>query len=477
MKSSIQINPQIKIKKRTASRVPAVARTPWKYLAFMLAGLAGFTSLMAQQPVDLTLKDALRYALEANQNARKAKLDEENSQYQIDEVRARALPQINGSGTLTYNPILQLSAIPGELFGTPGTTTLVAFGQKWSANAGLSVSQALFDQSVLVGLKAAKTTKEFYRINAQLTQEQVIEQVATSYYRVLVQRQQVGVQDSTIKNTEKLQSVLQGLFENGLAKKIDIDRISVSLSNLKSSRQQSLNGVSLLENQLKFLMGMPIQTPINIPEVASASIHPQAVPQGDSVDVAGRTEIAVLQTQETLLRYQRDATKSEYYPSLSIGGGYSYQGLSNRFPVFKGKQRGANWFDVSSLSLNLRVPIFNGFATRARMRQADISIRKLNEDISSAKLSLNLDYENARTQINNSIITLGNQKSNVELAQQVYSDTQNNYNNGLANLTDLLNAENSLTEAQNNYISALLDYRVSEIQLIKSRGTLKTLLN
>ena len=55
--------------------------------------------------------------------------------------------------------------------------------------------------------------------------------------------------------------------------------------------------------------------------------------------------------------------------------------------------------------------------------------------------------------------------------------TKNNYIQGLASLTDLLEAENSLTEAQNNYTSAILDYKLAEIQLIKSKGELKSLLN
>ena len=431
----------------------------------------------AQQPKKLTLKDALIFALQANQNARKAKLDVENSQYQIDEAGARALPQVSGSGGLTYNPILQKSALPGDFFGQPGKSVLVAFGQKWNANAGVSLSQTLFDQSVFTGLKAARTTAEFYRLNSQLTEEQIIEQVATSYYQVLVQRQQVGVIDSTIRNTEKVQGVLQSLYENGLAKKIDVDRIAVNVSNLKSRRQQLLNGVELLQNQLKFYLGMPIQTRITIPDERFSLIKPQAIAKEDTIDVTGRTEMAVLKTQESLLHYQKQATKSEYYPTLSMSSSYSYQGLSNQFPVFRGKDNGANWFAVASVGLNLRVPIFNGFATKARLKQADISIRKLQEDIASTKLSLNLAYENARTQINNSIITLNNQKENVALAQKVYSNSQNNYNNGLATLTDLLEAENSLTEAQNNYSSALLDYRVAEIQFIKAQGTLRTLLN
>ena len=294
---------------------------------------------------------------------------------------------------------------------------------------------------------------------------------------MLVQRQQVGVIDSTIRNTEKVQGVLQSLYENGLAKKIDVDRIAVNVSNLKSRRQQLINGVELLQNQLKFYLGMPIQTPITIPAERFSLIKPQAIAKEDTIDVAGRTEMTVLKTQESLLQYQKQATKSEYYPTLSMSSSYSYQGLSNQFPVFRGKDNGANWFAVASVGLNLRVPIFNGFATKARLKQADVSIRKLQEDISSTKLSLNLAYENARTQINNSVITLNNQKENVALAQQVYSNSQNNYNNGLATLTDLLESENSLTEAQNNYSSALLDYRVAEIQFIKAQGKLKTLLN
>ena len=436
-------------------------------------------NLSAQEPVTLTLKDALNYALQANQNARKARLDVENSQYRIDEVKSRALPQINGSGSLTYNPLLQQSALP-NIFGpnpNPNETILIAFGQKWNANAGVSLSQAIFDQSVLTGLKAARTTEEFYRLNAQLTEEQIIEQVATNYYQVLVQREALTVLDTTIKNTTRVQQILQGQYENGLARKIDVDRIAVSITNLQANRQQLINGIAQVENALKFYMGMPVQTPIVIPAVAQNTIHPQAVLMSDSLDVSGRTEIRLLERQEDLLQYQKEAYKSEYYPSLSLSGNYSYQGIGNKVPVFKGQKQGVNWFDAASVSLNLRIPIFNGFATRSRIRQADVSIEKLKEDISLTTQSLNLAHENAKSQINNNLITLNSQQKNVELAQEIFFNTQNNYNNGLASLTDLLDAENALTEAQNNYSTALLQYRLAEIQLIKAKGQLKTLLN
>jgi outer membrane protein len=85
-------------------------------------------------------------------------------------------------------------------------------------------------------------------------------------------------------------------------------------------------------------------------------------------------------------------------------------------------------------------------------------------------------YENAKIQLRNSLATINAQKQNAELADEIYRSTQNNYNNGLANLTDLLDTENALTQAQNSYNQALLNYKIAEIQLIKSNGNIKSLL-
>lgn len=431
------------------------------------------TSLMARQP--LQLKDALEYSLKASQAARKARLEMENGNYKIDEVRARALPQLTANGSLNYNPILQLTALPGELAGQPGQTLLVAFGQTWNSGASLSLSQNLFDKSVFTGLKAAKSTQEYYQINAQLTDEQLIEQVATAYYQVLVQRHKIGVLDSTIANTQRVEAIIKGQYANGLARQIDVDRIAVSRSNLQTQRQQLINAVTQLENQLKFAMGMSIQTAISLPPVDFNSIQLGSLPGTDSLDISNRTEFRLLKQQETLLNYQKESYKSENFPTLSLSGNYGYQGLGNKFPW--SKSQGVNWFDYASVGLSLRIPIFNGFATRARVRQADVEIRKLQEDVAQTNLSLNLQYENAKTQIRNSLIILNNQEDNVALARKVFENTKNNYNNGLAPLTDLLDAETSLTEANNNHSAALLDYKLAEIQLIKAQGKLKSLLN
>ncbi len=434
----------------------------------------GLLAQAQQQPQTLTLKDALTYALKNKSDALKAQLDIENSEYQIQQARSRALPQISANGNLGYNPILQLNALPGDFFGAPGTVILAPLGQKWSAVGGVSLSQALFDQAVFTGLQAARSTREFYKINAQLTEEQVIERVANNYYQVFVQRQNLAVIDSNYANTTRVRNIVKGQFDNGLAKKIDLDRLTVNLSNINTRRQQLINAVALQENTLKFFMGMPIETEIVIP---STEFDVNLLALAEKPDVTKRTEYLLLENEGKLYNYQKKAIIAEYFPKLSLTANYNYIGQGPTMPLFATAKDGVYWSDFSAIALNLNIPIFTGFGTRARVRMAQIDIEKNKVDKDDTKLALDLAYENARTQIENSIITISNQKENVALAQEVLDNTQNNYQQGLASLTDLLDAENSLIQSQNSYSSALLDYKLAEIQLTKSRGELKTLLN
>lgn len=435
--------------------------------------LIAFTlSVHAQEAKTLSLKDAINYALENKADAKKAKLSVENSEHLIGEVRSRALPQISAQGNLMYNAILQEMAMPGEIVGLPGQTLLVAFGQKWTAIGGIHLSQNLFDYSVFTGLKAAKTTREFYKVNEQLTQEQVIEAVSKSYYQIFITKQKLETVNETLENTAKVQNTVQGLFDNGLAKKVDLDRIKVTVVNLKSSKQQLENAVKLQENALKFLIGMQIENPITLVE-ERIEIVPVLL---ENPNVKQLSQYQALEVQKQLLIYNKESFKAGYYPTLSLTGNYSYQGLGEKFPFSGAKPAdGLFWTDYATIGLNLNIPIFSGFRTRSQVRQAQNQLDVLEVDMQETVQALNLAFENAKMQINNSVITIENQKENVKLAQEVLDNTNNNYINGLATLTDLIEAENALADAKNNLSNALLEYKVAEIDLIKSKGELNSL--
>src|SRR5690606_6656871 len=243
----------------------------------------------------------------------------------------------------------------------------------------------------------------------------------------------------------KTRDVIKGLVDAGLGKKIDLDRITVAINNLEANKQIVENALSLRENALKFAVGMPISQEITLSDetfavdASSALIEPPAL--------SGRTEVQLFEKQIELLELNKQAMRADYFPRLSFSGNLGYLGMGPSFPIFSSNDN-VKWSGFSGLGLNLTIPIFNGGATKSQIKQAQV-------DLEDTKLGLELSNENARSQIKNSLLMIDVNRENVELAKQVLTDTDNNYRNGLATLTELLDAENAYADAQNNYTTSL----------------------
>lgn len=435
-----------------------------------------FLSFMSfAQQKELTLKDAIRYALENKADAEKARLEVTKSEYKIQEVRANALPSISASGGMVYNPKLQATYIDGSAFsflGAPSGPMKMEMGQKWSANAEAKLTQVLFNQTVFMGLKAARTTREFYMLNQQLTENEIIEKVAQAYYQVYQTRQTLENIESNLALTEKTANVVKGLNQSGLSKKIDVDRTTVAVNNLKSARQQALNGVQLSENALKYMIGMPMSEVITLPKEGFEANYDLAFEKGNSNT---RIELQVLEKQKQLLDLNTKVQRAALYPSLALQATYGYLSMGPKTPIIYGKKDKVYGADYSAITLGVNIPIFSGFGTRAKIHQAQIESQVLEATLKDTRLAMDLAYENAHSQLTNNLLTIDSQKENVKLAEEVLLNTQNNYQQGLASLTDLLEAERSLSDAKNNYTNALLDYKLAEIQLLKSQGKLETM--
>ena len=424
-----------------------------------------------QESKVLTLPEAISYALDHKADAEKARLNIRKGDAQIAEVKSNAYPNISFNSNTTYNPLLQESVLPGEIFGAPGQQVKVAFGQKWSSSNMVQLTQNLFNQSVFVGLKAAKSTKEFYLINAALTEEQIIEKVANAYFQVYQADQMLKNAESNLAITNQTIKVIKGLYDAGLARKIDYDRVVVARNNVISGVKQLENTVGLTENALKFMIGMPMAEEITMPE---QTFEPALLPDR-SADFSDRTEVKLVNKQIELLEWQKKATEAEYYPTVALSANYGFLGQGEKMPWWNGKDNGVYWSDMASVGLNVRVPIFNGFATKSRVELNKIEIEKAQADLRETELGLDLQHKNAITELENNMTMITMQQENVTLAQNVLSNTRSNYQHGLATLNDILDAERDLTEAKNNLTRAKLDYKLAEINLLKSQGKLKTL--
>lgn len=431
----------------------------------------------AKEGQELTLSQAISYALAQKADAQKAQLDIRKSEYKIQEVRANALPNLSASGAVTYNPKLQATYIDASTFALPGMPApqgvlKMEMGQKWSSVAEAKLTQVLFNQTVFTGLKAARTTREFYQLNASLTEQELIERVAKAYYQVFQTRAILENVSRNLTLTEQTAQVVAGLEKAGLAKKIDLDRTTVAINNLKAGQTQARNGVALAENALKYIIGMPIETPITLPKEGFTPDYSLAFDQDTP---SKRIEIQVLEKQKQLLALATKVQEAGRYPSLALQGTYGYLGMGPKNPLFYGENHKVYWADYSAITLALNIPIFSGRGTAAKIQQARIEQEALDLTFKDTTLALELASQNARTQLTNNLLTIDSQKENVKLAEEVLLNTQNNYQQGLASLNDLLESERALSDAKNAYTNALLDYKLAEIELLKAQGNLSKL--
>jgi outer membrane protein TolC len=138
------------------------------------------------------------------------------------------------------------------------------FQLKSGGNAALTIDQLLFSSTYLVGLKAAGTYKDLAAKTTEQTEIDIIEKVTKAYYSVLVNNERITLFDNNIARVDSLLRTTRALNQNGFAEAIDVDRIQVTLNNLKSERLKFVNLQNLSMVLLKYQMNYPMEQPLAV---------------------------------------------------------------------------------------------------------------------------------------------------------------------------------------------------------------------
>ncbi len=429
-------------------------------------------SVMIMQAQDsnnsFTLKQAVDYALTNQQNVKNALLDEKIAQRKVDELIGVGTPQITGSADFNKFIELPTSFIPGEFFGGKSGEYLgVKFGQPYTSSAGISASQLLFDGSYMVGLQATRTYRELSKKATAQTKTETAVNVSKAYYGALVSDARLEIIQANIDRVTKLYSDTKALNQNGLVEKIDVDRIELSLNNLKVEKEKITRFKDLSYALLKFQMGFDPHQLINLADKLDESVL-QNVVMTDSVDANKRPEFALATIQRKLQELDLKRYKSTYYPSLIAFGSASYNASRNEFNFFDTQYK---WYPTVVAGLKLSIPIWDGLQKQAKISQASLALEKVNNSISLLKNSFALEYESAKSNYENSLSSLKTVKKNQELAAEISRVSKIKYDNGVGSSLELVDAESSVKEADANYFNTLYDAIISIIELQKTLGT------
>ncbi len=446
------------------------------------------------QPVpqvnQFSVQQAVDYGKKNSVQVRNALLDLQIQKQTNKEITARALPNISGSTTLNYFPNVPVQSFPnfiaaatygvlgqegvkdgnGNPIVAPSDFGLIQaqFGTKYNFNAGIDLSQILFDGQVFIGLKARRAALELFSKRVEVTEEMINVNVQKVYYQLVVGRQQIGSIDANITRFEKLLADTREIYKQGFAEKLDIDKVSVQLANLQTEKFKLQNQLDAGNAGLKFLMNMPQQDSLVLTDSISADKIAAGV-MDNSYNYNDRVEFQAAELGKQLNEFDVQRYKLSRLPTLALFGNYAKIAQRNQFDFFNSNKP---YFTQSIIGVRLTVPIFEGFAKNARIERARLELQKTNNNIEQLKASIDNDVKQATINITSALATISFQEKNVQLAEEVYNTTKLKYEQGLGSNQEIYTAQTELKVAQNNYYSSLYDGVIAKINYLKATGKL-----
>ena len=424
----------------------------------------------------LTLEECVQYGLENNQNLKSVRLQEEIAETQVGETRSLGLPQVGFQAGVNYNYEVQKAFLPASFTGDttagPNESVPLPFGVEYDGNAAFSASQLLFDGSYFVGLQAAKTLRELRKKETNQSEIETVSSITTAFYLALINQERAELIDANIVQLKGILEDTKALFENGFAENIDVDRIQVNLNNLLTEKNKVERGLSYSKNLLKFQMGVSIAQPIELDgslEQVSLNVS-EYLNDENEFNYNQRPEYNVLGVNERLAELDLKNNKATHLPKLYANLSYGWNtGTNETSELFDFQDR---WLSFGAVGVSIQWNIFTGLRRTNLMERNKIQINQIQLQKDMLKNSIDLEISQNKADLRSAAESLEIQKSNMELANKVYNQTQTKYNEGVGSSLELLEAETSKKEAETNYYSALYDAIIAKIELEKALGIL-----
>lgn len=437
-----------------------------KQLVVILTSLFTWFPVLAQRT--LTLEECLRIGIENNLSLAGSRNELRKAKHLLSENRAKLLPQVSAVAGFNDNFNPPVSVTDGSAYGNPYNVTKTL---QYNASAGLQLQMPLYNQTVYTAIDIARTMNELNRLSYEKAREDLILQISKMYYLGQNTVEQLALIQENRVRLQELRDITQAFFDNGMAMEVDVKRVNINLENLQVQYDNAKSMLVQQLNLLKYVMDYPAEE-----EIALTPVNPEQV---ESVSLTGLRsdlyELQLLESQKKLAGQQKDLIRQGYLPSLSLTGSWMYSAYTDKARHWFHSGPSNHWYPSSGLGLTLRVPIFDGLDKRARIRKAQIDEENARLNYENMRKNMETQYLNATNDLMNNQRNFQKQKDNYLLAEEVYQVTTDRYREGIASMTEVLQDEMRMSEAQNNYLSAHYNYQVANLTLLKLTGQLDRL--
>jgi len=426
-------------------------------------GMSRQNALPANAPTQalrLTLDQAVGLALKQNTTAQIAILTAAQSEQDKNIARADLLPQVNARISDEAQKVNLLAQFGGR---TPFPGFPKTLGPYQLFSAGPSFGGPVFDLTLWRRYQAAQNTMNAGKSNSLSTREQVILLVVSQYIGTLRAVADVQASQSRVELAQALYDQAADLQKEGVGTGIDTLRSNVELQNEKqrliqaeTSRETSLFGLSRLLN-------LDPRQPIELGDALSFFDTPQPEMESSLEQaLAERQEWKALESQLKAAGYEKKAAQAERLPSLRFDGNFTYVGTSTNTTL-----------PTYDYAATVSLPLFTGGRIHAEVVRADLEIRKLEQQQEDLRNQIALDVKTALLNLNSARNEVQVANLGVQLSREEVDQARDRFKAGVANNIEVIQAQDALSRANDNQITALYRFNQARADLARSIGQME----
>ncbi len=409
----------------------------------------------------MSLDECVTQALENN---KKLKVDANNiliSKEKNEEVKSNLYPKLNATLDYKYFFDLPTQIIPINAFDPTkpeGIFNAAQFGVPHNINANIQFGMPLYNPELLGGIKATEIAVQVKELQFKKSKEDVYNIVANLYYSAQIIKNQMNFMDQNIQNSNKLLNNLKLLKEHQLVTGTDVAKLDLQVKQLKTQKELLKSKYNQIINALKINMGVNTNF-----DVDGSIIKPTL----KAYDRKTITDIELANTKQKLTDNDIKTLKKGKIPSVTLYGSYGQQG----YGYDKKPNDFLDFYPMSFVGIKFDIPVLD-LSRKHKIKQKQLENESTKLQIELLTEQNDIEIENTQQKLNVALLNVNNTLEQIDIAQSIYDKTLLQHKQDTASLTDVLLADNNFRQAQQNYITAVIDYLKADLELKKLTGNI-----
>ena len=428
----------------------------------LLLIVIGFQSVQAQV---WSLQQCIDTAQVYNKKLQVNRNDIAIGEQREKEAKANLNPKVTANADYKYFTNLPYQLLPLNALNPAapeGEFRAAQFGVPHNINLNLQLSMPLYNPQLYGAIQTTKIASEWIELQYQKLEEQIFFDISNLYYNAQILHHQLAFIDSNLINAERLFKNMQLLNEQLLVKGTDVSKVKLQVAQLTSQKVGVKSKYEQVLNALKFTIGLSLENNL---QIETNILYENSFEYSSLSTLDFR--MAIIKNRWLGLELNT-LNKSRYLPSLNLFANYGTTGFG-----YNGKPNGfLDFYSIGFAGIQLSYPLFSGTVTERKINQKTLELKNNELQMGLINEQNYLQVENAKLQRKTAKNTVETLTEQIQLAQIIYEQTIVQQKLGTATITDILLADNSLREAQQTYLSAVIDYLKADLELKKFTGNI-----